>query len=265
MPELPEVESWRQLAEKHLLHQKIIAVHPFDDPIVMERVPGACFTEALTTRRVTAIKRHGKHLWMTFDRKPCLYVHFAMTGSFQVYNDLRERPRFLKLELVTANNVRLGYINIRRFGRLRLQDDPEEEAPISTLGPDALTGDLNAAYFQTALCKRKAPVKALLLDQKLFAGVGNWIADEMLYQAEIAPHRPGNELSHKACAKLSTALAQILKKAVAVHADSNRFPKTWLFHRRWSHPHSSTGFRDESLRFDTIGGRTSAWDPKRQK
>jgi formamidopyrimidine-DNA glycosylase len=106
-------------------------------------------------------------------------------------------------------------------------------------------------------------LKAVLLDQSLFAGVGNWIADEALYQAGIAPHRPAASLSAAEVARLRARLHAVVRHAVKVGADSERFPRTWLFHRRWDvrQPPGAP----EVIRRETIAGRTAAWVPARQK
>ena len=108
------------------------------------------------------------------------------------------------------------------------------------------------------------PIKAALLNQKLFAGVGNWIADEVLYQIKLSPHRFCNSLTDSEVKHLRTTLLRILRKAVEVEADATRFPKTWLFHHRWG-KQAETDAQGEALRFDTVGGRTTAWVPSRQK
>jgi len=103
----------------------------------------------------------------------------------------------------------------------------------------------------------------VLLDQTLLAGVGNWIADEALYQARLSPWRPARSLSDTEVRRLRQALVRIIRRAVDVEADADRFPRTWLFHRRWGRRHAVTS-SGESLTFDTIGGRTTAWVRDRQ-
>jgi formamidopyrimidine-DNA glycosylase len=108
-------------------------------------------------------------------------------------------------------------------------------------------------------------VKALLLDQSFAAGVGNWIADEVLYQARIAPRRRARSLSREEARRLRAALASVVTTAVAVGADSDRFPQTWLFHERWGRDATATTARGEKIRHDTIAGRTTAWVPAIQR
>jgi formamidopyrimidine-DNA glycosylase len=115
------------------------------------------------------------------------------------------------------------------------------------------------------LLRRRLPIKAALLDQGLFAGVGNWIADEVLYQARIRPDRTAASLRRAEIQRLRARLLHIVRRAVAVEADSDRFPRGWLFHHRWGKdPHARTA-RGERIVHATIGGRTTAWVPSRQR
>jgi formamidopyrimidine-DNA glycosylase len=120
-----------------------------------------------------------------------------------------------------------------------------------------------AVTLAELLRRRRAPIKAVLLDQSLFAGVGNWIADEALYQAAIAPHRPAATLPLADVSRLRARLLAVVRRAVAVGADSERFPRGWLFHRRWD-VRPAAGAPERIVR-ETIAGRTAAWVPGRQK
>ena len=119
--------------------------------------------------------------------------------------------------------------------------------------------------FARALARRRAPIKSVLLDQGLFAGVGNWIADEVLYQAALRPQRLASDLELAEVRRLRARLLAIVTRAVAVDADSERFPHTWLFHRRWGKDARARTARGERIVHETIGGRTAAWVPARQR
>jgi formamidopyrimidine-DNA glycosylase len=258
MPELPEVETARRRAQRALRGRRIVAVAVVADPIVYDGVSPARFAAALRGRRVVAVHRKGKHLWMELDRPPHALFHFGMTGEFELYGDGDERPRFWKVEIAVDGGTRLAITDPRRLGRLRLRRDPEREPPISLLGFDVLRGLPPARELAALLARRGAPAKAVLLDQSVFAGVGNWIADEALYQAAIDPRRPASSLSIAEVARLRTRLHGIVRLAVDVGADDARYPRTWLFHHRWGRRTGSRTARGEPIVHVTVGGRTTA-------
>jgi formamidopyrimidine-DNA glycosylase len=107
-------------------------------------------------------------------------------------------------------------------------------------------------------------VKGLLLDQAFTAGVGNWIADEVLYQAGIDPRRPAGDLDADEVKRLRAKLRHVVRKAVDVDAEKDRFPRTWLFHRRWGKEEGAVTARGERIEHITVAGRTTAWVPTHQ-
>lgn len=265
MPELPEVERARRLAEKHLAGRRLVRVSTRNDPIVYAGVTPRRFARMLRGRRVQAVRRRGKHLWFELDQRPWPAFHFGMTGSFAVYRQTAQRPRFWRLELLTDHGMRLGMSDARRLGHIRLLNDPETEPPIARLGFDPLLDMPPLKSFIAGLCRRKGPIKAVLLDQGFAAGVGNWIADEVLYQARIAPGRPACDLNADEARRVRTVMHRVIRKAVDVDADSSCFPRTWLFHHRWGRNAEAVTHRGEPIVHITIGGRTTAWAPAIQR
>jgi formamidopyrimidine-DNA glycosylase len=265
VPELPEVETARRRAQIALGGRRIAAVAVVRDPIVYDGVAPARFAGALRGRRVLAVRRKGKHLWMELDRPPFPLFHFGMAGSFELYRDGGERPRFWKVEIAAEDGTRLAMCDPRRLGRLRLRRSPETEDPLARLGFDVLLGLPPSRELAALLARRRGPAKAVLLDQSLFAGVGNWIADEALYQAAIDPRRPASSLAPSEVARLRARLRAIVRRAVAVGADDRRFPRTWLFHDRWGREEGARTARGERILHLTIGGRTTAFVPSRQR
>jgi formamidopyrimidine-DNA glycosylase len=278
MPELPEVEAARLIAMETAVGRRIVRVLCAPDPIVFDGVPPARFRSALRGRRIVAARRHGKHLWFELDRRPWPVFNFGMTGGFHtpagadvklVSTKTWKRsgwpPRFTRLRLVLDDGGELVLADARRLGRIRLRHDPPNEPPISRLGFDALLGVPAPARFRAMLRGRSAPVKALLLDQSFAAGVGNWIADEVLYQARIDPRRRADTLTEDEVRRLRRQIRAVVATAVRAGSDSDRFPRTWLFHDRWGRNAGAVTARGESIRYDTIGGRTTAWVPKIQR
>ncbi len=265
MPELPEVETARRRAERALRGKRIAAAKLAPDPIVSAGLGPARFAAALRGRLVVAVRRRGKHLWLELDRRPWPLLHFGMTGAFEIERVGAPRPRFWKVEIAAEDGTRLAMTDPRRLGRIRLQEHPEAEHPLASLGFDVLEGLPPARVLAGLLARRAGPVKSVLLDQALFAGVGNWIADEALYQAAIDPRRRAASLAPPEVARLRARLHAIVRHAVAVGADDGRFPRTWLFHHRWGREAGARTARGERIVHLTIGGRTTAFVPSRQR
>jgi formamidopyrimidine-DNA glycosylase len=265
VPELPEVEAARSKLSSALRGRRFTSVEAAPDPVVMGTLRVRRLREALVGAHVVGVGRHGKHLWIETDRRPWLALHFGMTGDVQVLDEDDAGPRHARLTLHLDDGRRLVFSDARRFGRIRLQQDPRGEPPISGLGPDPLAEAPTVETLRKGLRRRNGPIKASLLDQSLFAGVGNWVADEVLYQAGIAPQRAASSLTDAELARLRRALLHVLRVAVAANADDLRFPRGWLFHHRWGRRADATTSRGERIRHDTIGGRTTAWVPGRQR
>ena len=278
MPELPEVECARRIATKVAQDRRIVEARCADDPIVFDGVAPARFRRALVGRRVRGVRRHGKHLWFELDRRPWPCLHFGMTGGFHTapggprvkLKSSRKRPdhawppRFTKLHLVFDDGGELVLADARRLGRIRLRQDPAHEPPISLLGFDAHRALPVPARFRELVRHRGAPLKALLLDQGFAAGVGNWIADEVLYQARLDPRRRASSLSDAEIERMRSALRHVMDTAVRLSNDSDRYPRGWLFHRRWGKNPRAVTRTGERIRHITVGGRTTAWVPTRQ-
>ena len=301
MPELPEVEAQRRTLEAVALNTRIALLvaneqgggprdGEFDDKIMEGLTPGDLAT-SVQGRWVLAVKRRGKQLWVELgDTKggacrACLLLHFGMTGAMIVrgmdapqYKNFSIDtsvwpPRFTKLELVLDDGkggaeVFMAFTDPRRFGRILLRGaDPFASPPLSGLAADPITDPLPLDEFRVRMSKSKAPVKAVLLDQaKVFCGVGNWVADEVLYHAAVLPSAPCNELSDEQTAAVYAQVLAVCKTACEANADSDRFPPGWMFHHRWQG--QTSGSMDSPLgriHFDTVGGRTTAFVPAKQK
>jgi formamidopyrimidine-DNA glycosylase len=282
LPELPEVESVRRRLQKALRGRRILSATAQPDPIVLDGTSPERLAQALRGRRVESVERKGKHLFFVLDRRPWPLFHFGMTGWFHVDHEDRdprvwgrrhgkaivdpETPRkFVRLALEIEGGTRVTFTDPRRFGRIRLSQDPLGEPPLSRLGADVLDALPSARALEALLARRQAPIKAVLLDQAVFAGVGNWIADEVLFQARLRPDRTAASLSPIEVRALRRTLGAVIRRAVAVDAEADRFPRTWLFHHRWGRNADAYTSRGDRITHATIGGRTTAWVPKVQK
>ena len=293
MPELPEVEASRKMLEEHCAGRKITGCSAIEagghardgefDAIVIDDADASAesVATALKGKTLVGVRRRGKQLLLEMSSPPHLLGHFGMTGAFVIkgvaplkfqefkVHDAEWPPRFTKLELTFGGDVRLAFCDPRRLGRLRLRSDPEHQDPWRALAPDALLDLPSIGAFTDFLAGTSSVIKALLLDQnKLVSGVGNWVADEVLFQAGIHPESPCDTLSENQVAALHTALQDVLTTAVSCNANASGFPDTWLFHYRWGKGANGTkvpGANGGAISFSTVGGRTSAIVLARQK
>ena len=217
MPELPEVEGFRSVVERHVVGRTIVRARFLDDWMLNESSPSTA-ARRLKGRRVTTVDRKGKMLALFTDpipRKsdtPVLALHFGMTGRpivEPVGNPVHSWDRMV-LDLDSGEQFR--YRNSRRLGFVRVVTRNELADIAWRLGPDPL--EVPPTYLADALAFRGAPIKALLLDQSFLAGVGNIYADEALFAARILPTRSGGQLTKDEAIKLHKELQRILRRGV---------------------------------------------------
>jgi formamidopyrimidine-DNA glycosylase len=217
-------------------------------------------------------------------------MHFGMAGWFHIkgvstlkYKSTLETtewpPKYWKLILTTAAEngepaTEAAFVDFRRFARIRLIDCPATEmrqnSPLKENGPDPVIDRdiLTEDWLAEKCAAKKIPIKALLLDQANISGIGNWVGDEIMYDAAIHPEQYSNTLSRVQVAQVYKSMCYVTSLAVDTLSDSSKFPETWLFKHRWG-----KGKKDASnklpngagITFLTVGGRTSAVVPSVQK
>ncbi|KAF4399788.1 hypothetical protein G4B88_022871 [Cannabis sativa] len=244
MPELPEVEAARRAIQENCLGKKIKKSVVADDSIVIDGVSASEFEAALLGKTIVAAHRKGKNLWLQLDSPPFPSFQFGMAGAIYikgvavtkykrsaVKEDDQWPSKYSKVFVELDGGMEFSFTDKRRFAKVRLLKDPASVPPISELGPDALLEPMTDDELVASLSKKKkVAIKALLLTQ---VSIGNWIADEVLYQARIHPEQPAATLSRECCATLNKCIKEVVRYAVQVDAESSRFPLEWLFHYRW--------------------------------
>ena len=225
MPELPEVETVAADLRPHLLGRTIVSCDVRFPTIVRHPDPER-FAAVLTGRRIEAVTRRGKYLFHRLDgcldEPTLLVVHLGMTGQWRCVPAETPEPDHLHAVLRLDDGRELRYRDTRRFGRLLLGTESELVAArkLPRLGPEPLDPGFTAADLYRRLHVRRAPVKALLLDQVVIAGVGNIYADESCFRARVRPDRPAGELSRRAVSRLHGALGELLREAIANRGSS---------------------------------------------
>jgi len=229
VPELPEVETYRRFIAELAVGQTIAALQVNDAHVLA--TPEDQLRAALVGRTITGTSRLGKNCFLALDSGQVLVLHFGMTGDVSAYRDEPDAPRFTRVALHLADSgLRLAFIDPRKFGRIRLADSVIAHQKAKKIGPDAL--DITSTELHQKLARRKTLLKPLLLDQSITAGLGNWIVDEVLFQAKIHPERPGTSLTEKEGQALHSAVQLVLSTAINQEANYRHFPASFLIHAR---------------------------------
>jgi formamidopyrimidine-DNA glycosylase len=253
MPELPDVETLKRYLDATSLHQRISGVD-VESAYVLKGVSARELARRLKGRCFESSCRHGKHLFVRADGELWLRLHFGMTGSLQCFKGEEQASKHTRVLFVFASTHCLAFEDQRKFGEVGLVKDVDKFLKKRALGPDAL--DVSLSVFREIFEKHRGAVKAILLNQKLIAGVGNIYADEILFRAQMHPATEISRLGSKAITKLFRAARYILGKAITANADANQMPRSWLL------PHRGRGGKcprcGRELKSSRIGGRT-AW------
>jgi formamidopyrimidine-DNA glycosylase len=254
MPELPDVEGFRGLLES-CAKGRVIRQIEVRDAGVLHGVSARRLREALEGQRFAAPRRHGKWLLARTRDGPTLMLHFGMTGRLVCARPDDEPETHDRVLFTLSGNRQLRFRDQRKLQGLWLADD--ESAVVRLLdgqGPDALVVDRRE--FEAALSSHRGRVKTVLTDQSVLAGLGNLLADEILWRARVRPTSRSSDLTEPERRGLYTHMRRTLRSAVT----AGRVPPrdSWLTgHRDTPSPHCPRC--GEPLRRSRLGGRTTVW------
>jgi formamidopyrimidine-DNA glycosylase len=218
VPELPEVETVRRRLEPVLLGRRLEGVEIRDSRLTRPFDPTEVAAE-LKGERVAAVDRRGKYVVVRFESGRALLIHLRMTGNLlhgAGGSVLPEHDRHLRAVVRLDDGSDVVYRDVRRFGTWLLVEPEEAEAYLQArLGREPLAPAFTARRLGEALEGRRAPVKAVILDQRRLAGVGNIYADEALWRARIHPQRPAGGLDDEELRALHRGIRAALKAGIA--------------------------------------------------
>lgn len=273
MPELAEVEFFRKRWHQagHGERVRHVLTHERKKFLRELNLPG--FRRALLGARFISSEAAAKQMLFRFTGDVWLGIHLGMSGALSVQPAGYQPGRHDHLVLVTASHA-LVFNDPRMFGRVQFHVGKAPPRWWTRIAPailsDAFTTEAVAAFLKR---RARAPVKAVLLMQERFPGVGNWMADEILWRAALHPARASGSLTPSEVRRLWTETRRVCRQALAAIAgrghrlprDLNvNIPPTWLFLHRWS-PGGRCPKTGQPLARATIGGRTTCWSPARQK
>lgn len=208
MPELPEVETIRNELLPYVVGRTITGVALFWEKIV--RSPSVDnFVSNVVGRKITGLTRRGKYLFFSLGGNGLLVMHMKMTGSLLV--DPAD-DRFTRAIFYLDNGSALHFWDPRKFGVMWLAEDDSDIS--NKLGPEPLGDDFTVEVLAGLLRNRTAPVKPILLDQSVIAGIGNMYADEALFDSKIHPLKPAGSLSADEIKRLHASIIKVLRKAL---------------------------------------------------
>jgi formamidopyrimidine-DNA glycosylase len=255
MPELPEVEfaagrlreavTGRRIATAAALHPSLRRSLPADD------------CDRLVGRQIITVTRRAKIQLISLDDGQLLEVHFRMTGDWAFSPADDPPPPYERLRLTLTDGTCVSLVDSRAFAVVRLHLAGAFRLP--TLGPEPLGDTFTVDTFAAALAKRRGPIKPVLLDQKVVAGLGNIYAAEALWVAKIHPARSADSLSRARIARLHEAIREVLTAAptgryYARDAAERAEPESWRVYGREGEPCTRCG---HTIRRITQAGRST--------
>ena len=269
MPELAEVDYFRKQWNPGLGHRiEAVAIH--DQKRIFRGIDPKQFVAALTGATLERSEARGKQMLFVAKKRGAktqawLGLHLGMTGKLLVERADFQPARHDHLVLRQAKHA-LVFQDARMFGRVLFAESKDAPKWWAKLPPELLSSDFTVQGLEIFLKRRaRAPIKAVLLMQERFPGIGNWMADEILWRAAIHPKQPAGSLDAARTKTLYREIRWVCREAMRIIGkDFSDPPDSWLFNHRWEKggtcPRTGT-----KLQHATIGGRTTCWSPARQK
>lgn len=269
MPELPEVETTVRGLARVLDGRRLTRVEARREDL--RRAFPKDLGQRLTGARVTGLGRRAKYGLIHTDRDDTMIFHLGMSGSWRIDHQQLEKHDHLLIE--TDEGRRLTLNDPRRFGSVDLLRTAELEGwpPFKALGPEP-TGEVTGNWFKRRFAGRTASVKAMLMDQRIIAGLGNIYACEALYRARIDPRKPAGKVSRAKLERLAEAIPAVLADAIAAGGSTLKdfvqpdgelgyFAKDFAVYDREGQPCGCGG----TVRRIVQGGRSTFFCPKCQR
>ncbi len=221
MPELPEVETTikgLQIIKNHYIKKVDIHIKKlrFRIPINIKKL--------LLNSKISNIRRIAKYIVIDLDNYYSLVIHLGMSGRLRILNSDFSKTKHDHVVIILRDKKALIYNDPRKFGFVDIvkSNNLNKKKYILNLGIDALSNDLTANYLSNKIFKSEVPIKQILLNQKIIAGIGNIYASEILFKAKISPFIPGKSLKPSHIARIITSIKQILKQAIKFGGSSIR-------------------------------------------
>ncbi len=259
MPELPDVENYKQYIDSHALNQKIEKTKVLNTKI-LDNISKNNFSKKLKGQKFTETKRIGKNLFVKLSKKSYLLLHFGMTGQLE-YTDIDKKTNpHTRVCFLFDSGKKLQFVIPRMLGKATVIDSIEKYRDENKIGTDAL--EISKKDFIGTIENRRGAVKSFLMNQKYLSGIGNIYADEILFNAKINPAEKIDKLNKKDFEKIYKNIHKVLKRSIEANADPAKLPGTYLL------PHRGKGEKcprcKGKIKTKKVGGRTTYFCPNCQ-
>jgi formamidopyrimidine-DNA glycosylase len=259
MPELPDVEIFKNYLNEHALGQKITGVEVLEKKSIRGHSPKE-LEKVVVNDSFDSAERYGKWLLIHTHKGNWLAMHFGMTGELEYLEDGR-MPSSVRVVFQMEEEHKLVFADRRKLGGIELIKDKEELIEKHHLGPDAM--DVSFKEFKLALAGKKGKIKSILMDQSVIAGIGNVYADEVLFQAKIHPESSVAHMEEVHLKKIYSSIQPVLKTAINHHGERGNMPEGYLL------PHRKEGEKcphcKGNVELIEVGGRSTYFCPTCQK
>jgi formamidopyrimidine-DNA glycosylase len=255
MPELPDVQVFKEYFDATALHQRVAAVDKCHRDLLQGVSPDR-LGGALEGHSFTATVRHGKWLLARAGEDGWLVLHFGMTGYLRYYKKEDKAPGHIRLLLRFDNGYRLAFDCLRKLGRIGFSESVEKFIEEQDLGPDALEVAADVEKLSELLQDKRGSIKSALMDQHLLAGIGNIYSDEILFAAGVRPQAKVQELSAEKVREIARAMDEVLRGAIDCRVGEEGWPEG-----KWLVPHREDGEKcprcGGRIKKEKISGRSS--------
>lgn len=264
MPELAEVEYYRK-QWMPAQGEAVASVLMHQEKRIFRGVDTAALKRNIVGQELSSSATHGKQMCFRFGEKNWLGAHLGMTGKMHIIDRNEPLKKHDHLVIQMVNGAKLVFTDPRMFGRILYAKTASTPEWWSGLPPQILSGAFTQEYFNTFLERRaKSSIKAVLLMQETFPGLGNWMVDEILWRTRIHPATQPGKIGKQKRIELYAQIREVCQDALRViGTDWGTPPDNWLFNHRWKDgghcPKSGVALKREQ-----IGGRTTCWSPKWQ-
>lgn len=208
MPELPEVQTIINGLNQKVLGKEIQEIVELRPRTVEWQFPVS------SLGKINSVSRRGKYIIIQTSSKYKLVIHLRMTGKLIFEKDLNKTSNHTRAEIIFKNKTKLIFDDVRTFGKIQIINSNEKIKALQKLGVEPLSDDFNTEYLKNELKNRKAPIKNVLLDQEVIAGLGNIYVAEILFRAKVHPAIPANKIKTTDLKRIVSETKSVLQEAI---------------------------------------------------